>query len=279
MPLRGLEVTAGSGTECYRAILQAEFSRRHAANARYSQRAFARDLAISQGRLSDILSAKQGLSPLRAVEVARRLGFSASETEHFRDLVAREHGRSQVERVGASARLKKVHATPRRKQLLEDTFRVVADWHHLAILELTKLAEFRSDPAWIASLLGISPYEAKLAVGRLRRLHLLHFAGDRVVATDVEMSLASSAPSESVRKFHRQIMLRAMEALELQDLETREFSAVIFAAKAASVAKLKAQMRRFVTEIASEPSEGADTLYCFSHQLFRVAQASNRSMP
>ena len=61
----------------------------------------------------------------------------------------------------ARIRLQKT-AVPEYQQLQMDTFRVISDWYHFGILELTYLKSFKSDPRWIAKALGITEIEAVL---------------------------------------------------------------------------------------------------------------------
>ena len=65
------------------------------------------------------------------------------------------------------------------QQLADDAARVIAEWYHYAILELTRLENIKPDSRWIARVLGITTDEVNLAVTRLLRLGLLEMAGRR----------------------------------------------------------------------------------------------------
>ena len=54
-----------------------------------------------------------------------------------------------------------------------EIFKIIGDWYHCAILELTYLSDFKAEPNWIAKKLGIGYLEAKLALERLISLGLL----------------------------------------------------------------------------------------------------------
>lgn len=251
----------------YREILRDEYARRHVANPSYSQRAFARDLKISQGRLSEILAQKQGLSPERASAIAARLGLNQEERAFFRDAVSAEHGRSNLERTSAKARLKSHHLEKQRVKLLEDSFRLIADWYHLGILELTRLKNFKYDAKWIAKALDISEIQAKFALERLERMHLIKSSKTGV---EVEMNFGGTTPSESVRTFHRQVLQKALAAIDLQSVERREVNSVLIAIKSEKLPVLKKKMQQVVRDFADESMQGADSLYCYSQQLFQI---------
>ena len=54
-----------------------------------------------------------------------------------------------------------------------DTFAVISDWYHYAILSLLEVTDARLDPRWISKRLGINRLEARLAIERLKRLSLI----------------------------------------------------------------------------------------------------------
>ncbi len=67
----------------YRQILIEEFERRRIRNPHYSQRAFARDLEISSGALSQILSGKRHLGTRAAATVADALSLNSEDKNRF----------------------------------------------------------------------------------------------------------------------------------------------------------------------------------------------------
>jgi uncharacterized protein (TIGR02147 family) len=133
-------------------------------------RSFARDLGFSPARLSDVLRGRYGLSLAAAQTVASRLGMNSKERQHFCDLVESKHARSKANREAAQRRLDSAQTY---QQLTMDTFAVIADWYHYAILELTLLKNFQSDVKWIAHQLGINSIVVSAAIERLKRLDLI----------------------------------------------------------------------------------------------------------
>ena len=84
--------------------------------------------------------------------------------------------------------------------LTGETVALIADWYHFAILELTRLSEFRADSRWIARVLDISVDEVNVALQRLIRLDLLDMAStDRWVDTSGEacVSIDTLTPEAS----------------------------------------------------------------------------------
>lgn len=89
----------------YRFYLQVEFSKRLEKNARYSLRAYARDLKMSPGKLSEVLSKKQGLAVAKAQEIVEILNWDQDQSSWFNDLVLANHGKESFLKQAAKARI------------------------------------------------------------------------------------------------------------------------------------------------------------------------------
>lgn len=268
------EAAATSHFNDFRQVLRAQLESRCQRNLRYSLRSFARDLGLSPARLSEVLKGKQGLSLKWASHVADRLGFAGAEKQHFCDLVESRHARNQARRELAKRRLAESAAAP-RNQLSLDAFQTVSDWYHFAILSLAELADFQSEPQWIATRLGIPLVLVEPAIERLIRLEQLErdSAGRLRVVTEATFA-GSGVPSMALKNFHRQILERAAVALFEQDVHSRDFNSGFVAipkARVPEAKKLLEEMRtKFWNQItATAPS---DSVYCLTMGFFRIDQ-------
>ncbi len=239
-------------TKDYRQILRDALEDRCQKNPRYSLRSFARDLNISAPRLSRVLNGHHGLSGKAAHEIAKRLNLSASEQELFSVLVESEHARASIARESARTRANELSTTFQSLGL--DSFRVISDWYHFAILELTLVEGFQSTPAWIADQLGITQIEAKAAVERLLKLDLLLETNGEWRATGSNFANPEGLPSDAIRKFHRQVLERAGQALEFQGAAERESSNLIIAIDESALPKARKMIREFTRKFDTELS-------------------------
>ena len=112
----------------YKQFLTSELARRQAKNPRYSLRTFARAIRVSPGNLSRVLSDKAMLSVATVRGICDALGLSGSEQRPL--------------------------FTP--AEIDTNVYDQIADWYHYAILELTFVEDFRSDPKWIARALNLT---------------------------------------------------------------------------------------------------------------------------
>jgi uncharacterized protein (TIGR02147 family) len=158
-----------------------------------------------------------------------------------------------------------------------DTFKIIADWYHFALMELTKLKSFRPSSQWIAKKLGISVYEAKLAGDRLARLGLMEKNRGRWRLTNKTLTTSNGVPSEAIRKFNRQILEKSREAVALQSVEERDISSLTLAVRRKDIPRVIEKIRRFRREINSEleqsvPEGAADEVYSLAIQFFRLTE-------
>lgn len=262
----------------YRSILKEELNTRCEQNPRYSLRAFARDLKLSPSRLSEILNRKQGLSRKAAEKIAQSLGYRADEAIHFCDLVSVKHARGVQEKEAAQLRLIKRFADQKkdeRFQLQLDSFRIISDWYHLGILELMKMKHFRADIRWMARRLGLPVIQVELAIDRLARVGLLERDGDRLVALQADGWIPGGVPSESIRKFHRQVLQKAVEAISTQPVNERILGTHFLTLNKSDLKDASHEIERFQAEFCRKfQSESGlrDSVYCISMQLFKIAE-------
>jgi uncharacterized protein (TIGR02147 family) len=264
----------------YRKLLKETLEDRCQVNPRYSMRAFARDLKISSSRLSQILHGKQGLSEDRALEIARLLGLSTREAEIFRTQVRASDSRSKSKRRVAEIELESRQLASSPTQTLQmDAFRVISDWYHFALLELTTLPSFKSESAWIAKRLGISRHEVDQAIERLKRLELLEEKRGRLRSTETHLYTGEGVPSEAIRKFNKQILAKAVQAIDLQPLEERDITTLTVAISASDLPEYRdmiRDLRRRINQRAMEKSNksrrGPDEVYCLGIQFFRMSE-------
>jgi len=228
----------------YRRILYTALETRCAKNPRYSLRAFARDLEISPARLSDVLRGRYGLSVDAANKISKILGHSKSETKHFADLVESEHARSPIRRLEAQKRLAAKENT--YQQLGLDGFQIISEWYHYAILELLLTEGSKSETAWIAARLSLSRHLVDAALARLKRLGLLEELEDGSLKPGDEFTASPDGiPNEAIKKFHRQILEKAILAIDFQSVQERDISNMILAIDEKDLSEAKDFIRDF----------------------------------
>ena len=234
-------------------ILLSELNLRRSRNTLYSMRAFARDLNLGVGSLSEVLSGKRDLSKNNLVKVLQNIELPPDLKN---SLLKKESIKPQTS--------EEVH-----RLLLDDQFRLISDWYYIAILNLAKLPINKASPKWIAKRLNIELYQAIEALERLQRLGLLKILKQRLVRTAQPLTTSSDLPSTAIRKHHAQNLQLAEKSLQRDPVHLREFASVTMPVNLKNLPKLKELLLKTRKKAACllEDSEASE-VYTLSFQLF-----------
>lgn len=257
----------------YRGYLRSRFALRRTTNANYSLRQFAKDLGLSPSTLSEVLSGFHGLSRTKANQVAERLGLKETAKTYFCDLVDSLDARSLSARQMAKERLSEQNQNLSITQISEDQFRLIADWYHLAILELVTIKNFNGQESALPDILGISPQQAAIAVQRLIKLKLIERSVDKLRATNNNTKTPDDIPSEAIQLFQRQILQKAQQALVSQTVENREIASIIMSIRKQDLPAAKRMLKDFRKKFCAHMEDfGAEReeVYCYSSAFFSL---------
>jgi uncharacterized protein (TIGR02147 family) len=271
----------------YRKLLEDELGRRQSKNPRYSLRAFARDLSISPSLLCSVFSKQHGLSEAKAQDIAKILKLPTPTKKLFLASVLSLHARSEKTRKNSSSRLNKLASVAlRAKQIELDAFEVISDWYHLALLEYLTDKKNPTDSKELANKFGLKTSEVNSAIERLLNLGLLQKVGLHFVPVDKNNSTPDDIPSVAIRSYHRQILGKAMQAVDEQGVHEREFSSVTLRFQKHKIARAQELIRDFQQRFSEEfkvegsPSRESDSesdIMCLAVQFFSLLARQNPS--
>lgn len=265
---KGLEM------QSYRDILKTELRRRSSARADYGQNAFARDAGIAPSRLSEIFNFKQGLSKKTAIKVSENLALGKTQREFFVTSVEFEHGRSKQVRELAEIKLKALDVSAQFNKVDEDSFKLISEWYHMAILELTNLKDFKFSYDAISEKLNVKKGTIVESIERLERLGLVKIIGDKLVPTNDYRKVNTNYPSAAIKQFHTQFIKKAEKSIYKQEMKNREHGTLLKAINKADLPKAQELIREFFMDFSQKlgPSKevGADSLYALAIQFFEL---------
>jgi len=250
-----------------RLILQRELVRRCERNPQYSLRSFARAIGVSHSLLSLILSGKRRLSKKAAAKVLDCLELTPEE----RNLLATSpRSRKSEEMVDPVTRMP---APESFQDISLDSFTVISDWYHYAILSLMEIPRSKFEPAWIANRLGITEMQAKSAMERLKRLGMISRVGKCWKQTGLPLKVDNTVSTAATRKFHRQLLEKAVTSLENEPFERREFYSMTLAIDSSLVEYARKQIKAFGRQLMRdlEKRKPAGEVYNLSVQLFPLS--------
>jgi uncharacterized protein (TIGR02147 family) len=259
--------------EDHRFYIETELELRLKRRPQYSLRAFARDLELSPSTLSEFLNGHLGLSRETTCEVAKKLKLTDNQTQHMWDLIQSKFARNVQKRKEAEIKANsRLHSQQSKVSL--DEFRFIADWYHLATLELLELNDEYQNLPKMAKALGLTKSKMKEVIERLINLKLLKREDDKLFVDSATTNVGENAPSSSIRLFHAQIMAKAHRALETQNVDQRDFSSTLFTISKSDLPEIKKDLNMAWLNIASKYSarEKKDSLYCLAIQFFNLLE-------
>lgn len=257
----------------YQELLKGEFELRLSKNSRYSMRAFARDIGMTPQMLSSVFNKKKDLSVDTAAEIANRLGYDPIQTQDLLDSVVFAGCKTDLARNVLKKRIEDRNQTNAGfRPLNQEMFKVISDWYHYAILELTTTPDFKSDPRWIATRLGLTVFEVKEAISRLKSLELLDDVGGKLKKTEFHVSALSEVPSGALRQHAKQILTKGISALDEQNQNERDISSMTMAIDPDLLPEAKKMIKNFRRKLCAFLESGKRSeIYVFAPALFRVS--------
>jgi uncharacterized protein (TIGR02147 family) len=255
----------------YRHLVKTELLKRVKNNPVYSGRAFARDLKVSNAFLFQVLNGKRSLSEGKGLQVAKALGWPSEKVDLFLKLIRLETCKDPSLK---NLLYQEIQAEDSFFNLDLERFRLVSDWIHFAIMELTRVRGFDSDSKWIAKRLGVSKPEVEDAVERLLAIGLLFKNGDKLqIAKNVSIA---DVPSEAIRQFHKTHLNKAVLAMDEQKYDLRHFSGITTAINPKKIPEAEKMIKAFRRKLMRHLETGEKTaVYQVAFQFFQLDKGEN----
>lgn len=247
----------------FRGILHRELESRCRKNPRYSLRAFARSIGIGPAALSDMINCKRPISDKSVERIGLSLGIPIEELEKFKKNKSKLSSRRM-----SSAKYETIDF---------DSFSIISDWYHYAILELMKIESFEPNLKWISKSLGITKSQASIAVQRLVRMGYISVESN---GSWVDTSSGSSTnivksalTTAAKKKLQRQILEQSAKALEEVQETFRNHTSMTLAMDPKDLPEavaIIAEFRRSLTEYL-ESKKSPKQVYQLAISLFPIS--------
>jgi len=243
----------------FRALLQSELLKRTKNNPRYSLRAFARQLEVQSGFLSNLLNGKRRLTSSTIHRFGKKLGLTTQQIYLYE-----EKNNSNFE------------SSTNYQQISLDYFTMISDWYHFAILELITIKGFQNNALWISRKLGIPAAEAQLAIDRLIRLGYIQInkKGQWTPSEGHTTTLGTKDTAEALQKMQKQILEKAISALQTVSPTHRDQSGMTMAISMSRLPQAKEKIKKFRRELCQylEGGKTKEAVYQLSISLYPLSQ-------
>jgi plasmid maintenance system antidote protein VapI/predicted transcriptional regulator len=246
----------------FRGLLQEELVSRCRKNGNYSLRSFAKSLGIEPSALSQIINNKRPVTAKMKLRLGTALGLSMDE----------------IDRVPLNENESPQKAFKKYQQQELDSFALISDWYHYAIMELISVEGFKSEAAWVAQRLGITKSEANIAVERLIRLGLIKVAKNGRWLDGVEAgALTHFKPgitSDAAKKFQSQLLELSRNAVQEVDVTLRNHTSAAFTFNPSDMAKAIQRISEFRRAFADEfqPKKNGQEVYQLQISFFPLTK-------
>ena len=227
------------------------------------------------------MDGQRNLSPAVAERFAAALGLRGQATEYFCELVRFSQARSARDRASAHERLSRLRPERALRLLDEQHAAYCAEWYIPAVRELAARTDFRADASWIGRTLRpkVSKARVEKALKVLLGLGLLAPDEDGVPRpVDPLLSTGFAPLGHHIARYHRAMLERASEAIDLFRSDEREFGALTLCVDPVLLPEIKQRLQHFRLELMRfAESRGERTqLLQINVQLFPLSQSTSK---
>lgn len=238
--------------------LQKTYAERCRRNPQYSLRAFAKSLDIDSSTLSALIRRKRPLTAKTAQRLISAMGIT-------------DPAQSQTLLLGVLGQNEE--SAPEYQQLELEAAEVISSWEHFAIRSLLQLDAYRPNTKQIARRLNLPHGIALEALNRMARLGLVVQQGDVWLDTGKNLTTPTNAPNPVLRGALRQCMVKAIDSLEKDPIDTRDMSGITMAISAKKMPEARKLIQDFRRRLCAFLEDGnKDAVYRLNVQLFPLSQ-------
>ncbi len=240
----------------YRKFLKNVILEKQSKNPKFSLRLIARQLGMAPSSFSEVLSGKKNLSYDMALTIGTNLGLKSKEVDYFCLLVKRDSAKRLDLKKAIQKKLESLNPRGPVHNLDVDMFSLISDWFHLALLGVLVLDIEDKTLENLSALVGIERMQAEAALDRLIRLGLVELKENKYYSrTSSDIFVNAKISTESLHKYHRQMLEKAKESLEGQKFDERLVRTENIAIGEDQLEQADAYVEEFFTKMASLSSK------------------------
>jgi uncharacterized protein (TIGR02147 family) len=200
-------------------------------------------------------------------------------------MVESSDSRSKINREESQRRLTDRIKDLAYSKLSEETFELISNWHYYAFFELLETKNFVFKPSWISERLKIDFFDSEKMIENLKRLKILKKIGNSWKLSQKNYSSIDQVPSYSIRKFTKQVLVKAIDAIDSQSIDERLIGTVTSAIHLEDLPKImdkinaqKFELDRYIAQLNSKKNVKPDEVYTYAVQFFRISQTVRSSL-
>lgn len=264
----------------YRKFLRDLYEHEKRSQKKFSFRYFSKQAGFSSPNfLKLVIEGKRNLSIDSIARFVKAFKLSREETPFFRALVLFNQAATAEERGLWAEEILKSKLYRKLHPLHATQYEYYSKWYNVAVRELMGVKGFREDPDWISHALSpqISVLQAREAIEALLDLGLAIRGPDGILRrTDAVVTTGDEVASSSVTQFHREMLIKATEAIDRVPAGERDISALTVSVSPERAKEIKSLIQKTRKEILAIADQDKDPerVMQICIQLFPLSRAS-----
>jgi uncharacterized protein (TIGR02147 family) len=258
-------------------------SHKQAVDPTFSLRKWSKAMGMtSHAHLVMILQGKRTLTLKQVPFLAKGMSLSSPERLYLQALIQFENATTEEEKELCRLWLSEANPGSAFHVREVDEYIVISHWIHMAILALTDNKSFRGSAEEIYKRLRgkTSIAEIRSALERLKALNLICEQNGKLVCTYQRVTTKDDVANRGAREYHKQVARLAIDAIEQQSIDEREFQSFAVSLPHSKLKLAKEMIRKFRTQLyEAMTSEPGDEVYQTQIQFFRLTECPSEMVP
>jgi uncharacterized protein (TIGR02147 family) len=232
-------------------IIRDAFLAKQTKNPSYSLRAFARDVSIHPGTLSQIINGKRALNVRDAELLGEKLNLDKITRTRFLESVLRSN--ANIDDI-------KIPAVDKRHMIDDTHYQVLAEWEHYAVLELFETKGFVCDVETVGRRLGLTSERAGTVLSNLLESGLLkRVTSGKIEKVFDDIKTIEDVASRALQASHDETLSMAIDKLVSVPVSRRDFSSATYAIDPQLIPEAKTIIREFRMKMGALLKKGNRT--------------------
>lgn len=235
----------------------------------------------SHSHLVMILAGRRRITLKQVPALSEGLALTSEERVYFQTLIQLDNATSEEEKNLCKLWLNDLNPKREYRILEVEQYHMIADWIHMAILTLAKIEGAVISPENISSLIHekIPLPKIREAIERLLDLGLLTEENGKLKPTFESVKTKDDVSNKGAREYHKQVARLAIEAVDEQVPEMREFQSFALTLPKGKLPLAKELIRKFRHQLSQimDAEPGYEVYQCNLHFFKLVDSPSNHS--
>lgn len=256
-------MTSLSAPESVTEFLNDNFQIRKIKNPKYSLRAYARDLGMPAGRMSELLSGKRNLTLKHLPQISEALKLSDDVKDKLKFLITKQ----------GSLKSKKYIE---RNFVEPKDFSKICHWQYYALICLLDQQDKYFSKAKLASKLDLEEPEVDLMLKNLLKVGIISSDGQVYKVIKNSTTTTQDIQDKLIQQFHRDLVFFHMLQIEKIPVEKRDLQSLILSVAAKDIPKAKKFIRNFINDFQKKfATDKSTAVYGLSMQMSPLTKLEN----